>query len=197
MTGDTDRPLVRVKGLSAGYGRAVVGPLSFELAPGEVLGLWGTNGSGKSTLLSALAGGARVFGGLIDRRAGLRLAYQDQTPVRLPLMPITGTELLVAAGAVRGRPPPPAMIPWLDKRLDRLSGGQFQLLCVWAALASPADLVLLDEPTNNLDPSTERLLADILRADRGGGGVLLVSHERTFLDTVCSRVLEITATGEA
>lgn len=196
MSGDADLHLLRVTGLSAGYRRAVVGPVSFELAPGEVLGLWGGNGSGKSTLLDAVAGGARVFGGVIERRAGLRLAYQDQTPVRLPLMPVTGKELLVVAGAALGRAPV-AMTPWLDTRLDRLSGGQFQLLSVWAALASPADLVLLDEPTNNLDPHTERLLAEILRAGRGAGGVLLVSHERPFLDAVCTRVIEIGEIGES
>jgi zinc transport system ATP-binding protein len=55
------------------------------------------------------------------------------------------------------------------------------------------DLVLLDEPTNNLDPDAEALLGEFLAAPRGGQAVLLVSHERDFLEAVCQRVLEVVA----
>jgi zinc transport system ATP-binding protein len=81
----------------------------------------------------------------------------------------------------------------LEQRIDALSGGQYQLLCVWAALGSAMDLVLLDEPTNNLDPRTEALLTEILAEQRGRRAALLVSHERSFLETACSRVLEVNA----
>ena len=182
--------MIRVAGLVAGYARPVVGPVSFALAPGEVLGLWGANGAGKSTLLGALTGAAAIFAGGVERRAGLRLAYQEQVPVRLPLMPVTGDELLRAAGA---RPAPDVLAPLLHRRLDRLSGGQFQLLGVWCALGCGADLILLDEPTNNLDPEAEAVLAALLAAPPAGAGVLVVSHERAFLADACSRVLEIDA----
>jgi energy-coupling factor transporter ATP-binding protein EcfA2 len=67
---------------------------------------------------------------------------------------------------------------WLDWRMDRLCGGQFQLLSVWALLATTTDLVLLEEPTNNLDPQGERILAEILIAEQGRRAALLVSQER-------------------
>jgi ATPase subunit of ABC transporter with duplicated ATPase domains len=202
-------PLLRVAGLIAGYGRPVIGPVSLEIRPGEVVGLWGANGCGKSTLLNAITDRADVLAGSIVRAPGLTLAYQEQQPVRLPTMPVTGRELLGYAGAtLQGMPP--ALQVSLSKRLDRLSGGQFQLLCVWAALAGDADLILLDEPTNNLDPDREALLTRMLaetvarmpdpgeplrtldrEADRPNRAVLLVSHERRFLEGACSRLVEI------
>ena len=184
--------LLRVEGLIAGYGRPVVGPLSFAVSPGEVVGLWGANGTGKSTVLNAIARGARLFGGSIVRAPGLTLAYQEQQPVRLPVMPLTGRDLLRAAGAGH-RAPPPALGEMLDRRLDALSGGQYQLLSVWAALEGAMDLVLLDEPTNNLDPASEALLIEILAAERGRRAVLLVSHEGPFLQAACTRVLSVDA----
>ncbi len=194
-------PLLRVDHLVAGYGRPVVGPISLDILPGEVVGLWGANGCGKSTLLNAIADRADVLTGRIVRMAGLVLAYQEQHPVRLPTMPVTGRELLGYAGAST-QSMPADLQPALRQRLDHLSGGQYQLLCVWAALAGPADLILLDEPTNNLDPEREALLTGMLRrlervADRpvggraAGRGVLLVSHERRFLDDACTRVIRI------
>jgi ATPase subunit of ABC transporter with duplicated ATPase domains len=185
-------PLLRVEGLIAGYGRPVVGPVSFTVGPGEVVGLAGANGIGKSTVLNAIARGARIFAGRVERAPGLSLAYQEQRPVRLPAMPLTGRELLRAAGAEHAAPPP-ALAANLDRRIDTLSGGQYQLLCVWAALGSDRDLVLLDEPTNNLDPPTEALLGTLLAELRGHRAVLLVSHERRFLDDACSRVVEVEA----
>jgi zinc transport system ATP-binding protein len=182
--------LLRVEGLVTGYSQPVVGPLSFAVESGEVVGLWGANGTGKSTVLNAIGRGARVFDGFVARAPGLTLAYQEQQPVRLPVMPLTGGDIMRAAGAEH-REAPPTLAAILDRRIDALSGGQYQLLCVWAALGSATDLVLLDEPTNNLDPPTEALLIDILAAKRGRRAVLLVSHERRFLDAVCSQVLSV------
>jgi zinc transport system ATP-binding protein len=184
--------LIRVEGLVAGYGRPVVGPLSFSVAAGEVVGLWGANGIGKSTVLNAIGRAARLFRGSVERAPGLTLAYQEQQPVRLPVMPLTGGDIMRAAGADQ-REAPPALQAMSTRRIDTLSGGQYQLLCVWAALGGTSDLVLLDEPTNNLDPPTEALLIEILAAGRGRRAVLLVSHERRFLDAACSRVLPVEA----
>ena len=185
-------PLLQAEAVTAGYGGPVTGPLSFALGRGEVVGLWGPNGSGKSTLLKALTGRARIFSGSLHRAKGVTLALQEQRPVRREEMPFTGREYLRYAKADR-EPPPARLRPWLDRRVDRLSGGQFQLLSVWAVLGGHADLVLLDEPTNNLDPEGERLLADILCSQWGQRAVLLVSHERAFLETACSRLLELRA----
>jgi ATPase subunit of ABC transporter with duplicated ATPase domains len=182
--------VLRVTDLTAGYRRAVVGPLSFDLALGEVLGVWGPNGCGKSTLLAAIAESARLFAGRVERAPGLGLAWQEQRPARPPTLPLTGWDLLRVAGAA-GVEAPEALRPWLERRIDRLSGGQYQLLCLWAALGGGAGLVLLDEPTNNLDPAHEALLADLLAQGQGRRALMLVSHERAFLDSVCTRVLEL------
>ena len=183
-------PLLAVEGLTAGYSRPVVGPVSFSVGRGEVVGLWGANGTGKSTLLNAIGHGARVFAGSIEHAPNLSVAYQEQVPVRLDGMPVTGWELLRYARADR-QAPPAHLEHLLDQRLDRLSGGQFQLLCVWSALATGADLVLLDEPTNDFGPRQRGAPPEILAAEQGLRSVLLVSHEREFLAESCTRVVEI------
>lgn len=186
----TTPPLLALHDLTAGYGRPVVGPLSLAVTVGEVVGLWGENGSGKSTVLRAIAGSATLHGGRIHRREGLRVAWQDQHPVRLAEMPFTGGEYLRYAGAAV-EAVPKRLTPLLGRRVDALSGGQFQLLAVWAALGGPSELVLLDEPTNNLDPEAEDLLAELVRQGAGRRAVLVVSHERPFLEQICSRIVDL------
>lgn len=181
--------LLTLEDVRAGYTQPVVGPVSLTIANGEILGLWGANGSGKSTLLKAIANAAALFSGRITRAPDLRIAYQEQQPARLALMPLTGRDLLRAAAAADPAAP---LQRFLRLRLDRLSGGQFQLLMVWATLAGDANLVLLDEPTNNLDPAAEQLLAELLHSHQDRNrGVLLVSHERGFLERVCTRRLDL------
>lgn len=182
--------LLAVRGLEAGYAVPIVGPASFEVAPGEVLGLVGPNGSGKSTLLKAIADDARVFAGEISMKAGLHVAWMEQQAVRLPEMPFSGREYLHFADA-DNEPPLPPMLDWLGQRIDSLSGGQFQLLRCWAALACDAELVMLDEPTNNLDIESEQALTQALNREYAGRSVLLVSHDREFLKRVCDRVLDV------
>jgi ATPase subunit of ABC transporter with duplicated ATPase domains len=184
-------PLLAVDALVAGYTDPVVGPVSFALNRGEIVGLAGANGSGKTTVLSAIVGSARVFGGTMtcDRSAGVSVLRQF--PVHLTEMPITTAEFLRVAGASTSGLPE-AFLPLADVRVDRLSGGQFQLLQAWACLGSPAALVLLDEPTNNMDPQAIAGLAELLIESRTRGkGVLVISHEPTLLDKVCTRVIEV------
>jgi ATPase subunit of ABC transporter with duplicated ATPase domains len=182
--------LLEVRDLVAGYREPVVGPLSFSVRPGQIVGLTGPNGCGKSTVLGALIGRVRVFSGSIARRPGSRVMVQAQRPVRLPEMPITGHELLHLTRA-KDKGAPPEVRPLLDGRVDRLSGGQFQLLQVWAALGSPADLVYLDEPTNNMDPGTIEALGELLLAWREERGVLVVTHEHEFLGRVATTIVEV------
>ena len=74
--------------------------------------------------------------------------------------------------------------------LDRLSGGQRHYLTLWAVLQAPADLVLLDEPTNNLDSAGVDHLTSALRRLAGSGiGLVLVSHDHDFVDQVCDQVI--------
>ena len=181
-------PLLQVDQLQVGYSVPVIGPLSFHVNEGEVIGLAGPNGTGKSTLLKALANSVHVFAGEIRERAGLTIGWMEQHPTQLPEMPFDGWEYLRFTGA-NGTPPEP-LASWLDQRVDALSGGQFQLLCLWSVLGGNADLLLLDEPTNNLDQHSASIVEDALRADQGKRAVLVVSHERGFLDRVAHRVLE-------
>jgi len=186
-----ERPLLVVDALIVGYAQPVAGPVSFAIGRGEIVGLAGSNGSGKTTLLNAIIGRARIFSGHIecDRSAGVSLLRQF--PVRLPEMPLSGSELLRAAGAADAGVPPP-LRALLDARLDTLSGGQYQLLQVWACLGSAASLVMLDEPTNNMDPQAVAALAELLVASRQHGkGVLVVSHDTQLLEHVCTRVVEV------
>ncbi|MFZ2855175.1 MAG: ATP-binding cassette domain-containing protein [Rhodocyclaceae bacterium] len=181
--------LFRIDALSAGYARPVVGPVTLQLEAGEVLGIVGPNGCGKSTLLAALTGSARIFSGRIDKRPGLRLSLQQQQQPLTDGVPFNGGELLALTGA-GSEGLPPWLASRLDERLDRLSGGQLQFLYLWACLQAPADAVLLDEPTNNLDPEGVAFLEGALRRRAAdGAGLLLVSHDARFVDAVCDRTV--------
>ena len=183
-------PLLQVEELEAGYHAPVMGPLSFQVNPGEIVGLAGPNGTGKSTLLKAVANGVHVFAGEIRKRAGLEIGWMVQQPVRLTEMPFSGWEYLRFTRGTAGQPPA-LMTRWLDQRVDSLSGGQFQLLCLWSVLNGSGELLLLDEPTNNLDQDAVQVVMSSLCEDQGNRAVVVVSHERQFLEQVADRVLEI------
>ena len=188
---DASNTLLRIESLSAGYAQPVLGPLSMQLCAGEILGIAGPNGCGKSTLLAALTGSARIFAGRIDKPAGLRLSLQQQQPPNTDGLPFNARELIALTGATT-QGLPPWLASRLGERLDRLSGGQLQFLYLWACLQAPADVVLLDEPTNNLDPEGVSFLEVALRRRASeGAGVLVVSHDARFIDTVCSRTMRL------
>lgn len=184
--------LLRATGLVAGYDVPVAGPLDFDLRRGEILGLAGPNGAGKSTLLKALWGGVKVFGGQVEKVTGLAISHQAQGFADLRGVPLTGRELLALTGAS-----PAGLPPWLldrlDWRLDRLSGGQLQFLRLWACLTAPADIVLLDEPSNNLDQAGVDYLADWLGRGHADQGFVIVSHDLPLIDRVCTRVIQVGA----
>jgi ATPase subunit of ABC transporter with duplicated ATPase domains len=185
--------ILSVEDLVAGYRRPVVGPVSFHVSAGESVGVRGPNGAGKSTLLKAIGGTARIFSGRVVRhRPGLRVAHQQQNPLPLEDIPLSGRELLrLTAATVAGLPD--WILPLVDRRLDRLSGGQLQFLQVWACLTAPVDLVLLDEPTNNLDIKGTAHMIDALAHMRNGPALVTISHDPEFLEAVCTRVVEIGA----
>lgn len=169
----------------------MVGPVSFSVGNGEIVGLAGANGSGKTTLINAIIGTARVFEGRLACARDAGVAVLRQFPVRLAEMPLIGSEFLRMTGASALDVPAP-LRPLIDHRVDRLSGGQYQLLLVWACLGSAAGLVLLDEPSNNMDPHAVAALRSLLLDSRERGkGLLLVSHEPGLLDDVCTRVVQV------
>jgi zinc transport system ATP-binding protein len=186
-----DAPLLELDGVVAGYTGRVVGPVSLVVMPGETVGLSGPNGSGKTTLVNAVIGTARVLDGRIRKAPSLRINVQRQHPVRLTEMPLTGWEVLQLAGA-HSRPLPASIQPFVHKRIDRLSGGQFQLLQVWSCLAAPCDLAILDEPTTNMDPASKASLEAILAAvGELTVGVLVISHDQALLQRVARRIIHI------
>jgi ABC-type Mn2+/Zn2+ transport system ATPase subunit len=184
-------PLLELEGVVAGYSTPVVGPVSLALRRGEIVGLTGPNGSGKTTLVNAVIGTARVMEGQLRKATGLRVNVQRQHPVRLPEMPFTGADVLRLVGAGT-RTVPDSIQPFVERRIDRLSGGQFQLLQVWACLSAPADLVILDEPTTNMDPASKMSLEEVLRASHElVGSILVISHDHAFLERVTSRIVRL------
>jgi len=182
--------LLVVTNLSAGYERPVVGPVSFSVHRGEIISVRGPNGSGKSTLLNALAGGARIFSGSVRRTPGVRVSHQQQAALPLDDVPLSGRELLALTGAdARGLPE--WIAPLVTKRLDRMSGGQLQFMQVWACLKAPVDVVLLDEPTNNVDPQGVQHLQRQLAAMKATHAILVISHDHAFLDGISTRTLSL------
>ncbi len=190
----TTPPLLAFDQLRAGYAEPVVGPLSFQLRAGEVVGLAGPNGSGKSTVFNVLTGSARRFAGRIHRLDGAGIACQAQTPYQGGELPLRGDELF----RIMGSDPkvlPQALSVLLPRRLDRLSGGQRQSLVVWSALGHPGAIVLLDEPTNNLDAQGRALLIEGLQHLAPHRAALVISHDDAFLDQVCHRAVHLTPDG--
>lgn len=187
---DDNTVLLEARDVQAGYSGPVMAPVSLRVRAGEVIGIRGPNGCGKSTLLNALGGSATVFSGWVHRRPGVRVAHQHQNPLPLENVPLSGRELLrLTRASPEGLPG--WIAPLLGRRLDRLSGGQLQFLQVWACLRAPIDIVLLDEPTNNVDHAgIDSLLAEIRRL-RGKVAMLVISHESRFLDAACDRILEM------
>lgn len=174
----------------AGYTTPVVGPVTFSVAPGEVVGLGGHNGAGKSTILRSITGMSRIFSGAIIRAEGLSIAHQWQRPELPPELALLGHELFALLGA-NPATAPEIIQPLLYKPLYQFSGGQFQLLQTMACICSPAKLVLMDEPTNNLDGRALDALSEMLHSYCSSRAILLVSHEKAFLAQHCTSMVEV------
>ena len=183
--------------VSKAYGtRILFEELSFGLFEGDQVGLVGPNGSGKSTLLKILAGLESPDRGTCSVRGGIRVGYVPQDPV---LQPGVTVEDIVASGLTgvdEGERPGRIALAlgrggFADGRaaVDTLSGGWKKRLAIARMLAAEPDVLLMDEPTNHLDVEgilwLESVLAQRARA------VLLVSHDRYFLEHVATRMLEL------
>jgi ATP-binding cassette subfamily F protein uup len=191
--------VVEAKHLAKAFGeRLIVKDLSTRILRGDRLGIVGANGTGKTTLINLLTGSLAPDGGSVRLGANLVMASLDQNRASLP--PDTslrdaltggGSDYVEIAGArkhVMGYMkdflfgPEQAGTP-----IGRLSGGERGRLMLARALALPSNLLVLDEPTNDLDLETLDLLQEML-ADYPGT-LILVSHDRDFLDRVASSVL--------
>ena len=164
------------------------------------IGVVGINGTGKSTLLKIIGGLEEADDGVIMRRSGLRVSYLPQMPdyseKRTPV-----EQVLVSAPKDVGAPDEYEArsllmqlgITDFDADVRTLSGGQKKRVALAAALIRPVDLLLLDEPTNHIDAATIAWLEDRLAKYRGA--LMMVTHDRYFLDRVCTRIAEIDGGG--
>jgi ABC transport system ATP-binding/permease protein len=191
--------LVNLENVRKAHGTTVVlDDVSLGVADGERIGVVGRNGSGKSTLLRALAAAEVVDGGRVTHNGGLtvgRLAQRDQLPDdAVVLAAITGERAEHEwAGDARVRAVLDGLVRDLpaDARVGRLSGGERRRVALAALLVADPTLLLLDEPTNHLDIDAIAWLAGWLRNRRGA--LVVVTHDRWFLDEVCDQTWEVTA----
>ncbi|HYZ53528.1 MAG TPA: ATP-binding cassette domain-containing protein, partial [Streptosporangiaceae bacterium] len=191
--------LISVEKAAKAYGeRRLLDSVSLGVSTGEHIGMVGRNGAGKSTLLALLAGTGEPDSGRIARMAGLRIGYLRQrdelsgTVREAVFGPGTSeTAEHVWASDPRARGVVAELLGGIDLGADvqRLSGGERRRAALASLLAADCDVLLLDEPTNHLDLEAIDWLGRHLR-DRGCA-IVVVSHDRWLLDTVCDRMWEV------
>jgi ATP-binding cassette subfamily F protein uup len=196
---ESARLVIDAKGVSKTYGeRTLISNLSLRIRRGDRVGVVGANGSGKTTLLEILLQRREPDSGSVRMGENLALAYVDQ---RRDLIDpnLTLKDALTPAGGdqvmVRGVPRHVASYAkeflftaeQLRQPVHALSGGERNRLALAIALAKPANLLVLDEPTNDLDMDTLDALEDMLASY--DGTVLIVSHDRAFLDGVATQIV--------
>ena len=172
------------------------------MSAGDRIGVVGRNGSGKSTLLALLAGTAVPDEGRVARAAGLRLGYlpqQDQLAGTVGQIVFGGGARATGSAPWEADPRARAIMAellpgiGLDAQAGPLSGGERRRVALAALLVAERDVLLLDEPTNHLDIEAIDWLGRHLRdrAENGHCAVIVVSHDRWLLDTVCERTWEV------
>ena len=205
--GASGRKVIEATGVSKAFGeRVVLNGLSTRVMRGDRLAIIGPNGSGKSTLVKILLGELAADSGEVKLGSNLEITYLDQA--RAALKPgQTLWETLAPAGGdqimVRGRPKHVAAYAkdfLFDERqlrqpVESLSGGERNRLLLARALAQPANLMVLDEPTNDLDMDTLDLLEELL-ADYDGT-LILVSHDRDFIERLATSTIALDGKGRA
>lgn len=196
---ESSRLVIDAKTISKAYGeRTLISNFSLRIRRGDRVGVVGANGSGKTTLLELLLQRREPDSGTIRMGENLSLAYVDQR--RDILEPnVTLKDALTPGGGdqvmVRGVPRHVASYAkeflftaqQLRQPVTALSGGERNRLALAIALAKPANLLVLDEPTNDLDMDTLDALEDMLASY--DGTVLIVSHDRAFLDGVATQIV--------
>lgn len=190
----SQNPILDVQNVSKRFGvRELFANLSFSIAEGQKVGLIARNGTGKSTLLSILTGRESQDEGAIVYRNGIRTGYLEQEPVFNPDDTVLDAcfnhqgddEKIVKAKQILTR----LKIADLSQPMGQLSGGQRKRVALANALITEPDFLILDEPTNHLDLEMIEWLEGFLQ--RGNKSILMVTHDRYFLDRVCDVILEL------
>jgi ATP-binding cassette subfamily F protein uup len=198
--------LIHAQGLAKSFGaRPLFEEVALTVSEGDRVGLIGPNGSGKSTLLKILAGCETSDGGMLTLRKGLGIGYVAQNDV----FPALATPLSVVSDALRGEGDiapehdheaperetraelalAKVGFPRFDQQVSDLSGGWRKRLAIARELARDPALLLLDEPTNHLDLEGILWLEDLL--DESPMGVVVVTHDRYFLEESATRIVEL------
>jgi len=190
--------VVDADGLTKAFGGEIlIDGLNFKLPPGGIVGVIGANGAGKSTLFKMIVGEEKADAGEIRLGDTVQLAYVDQdrdalTPGHTVWEAISGGDDMIAVG--RREVPSRAYVSSFNfkgqdqqKRVEALSGGERNRVHLAQLLKSGGNVLLLDEPTNDLDVDTLRALEDALV--EFAGCVVVISHDRWFLDRIATHML--------
>lgn len=190
----TQTPYLDVQNLTKSFGAHVLFQnISFSVAEGQHVGLVAKNGTGKSTLMSVLTGKEGYDSGSIIYRNGIKTGYLEQEPHFEPDDTVLDAcfnhegdeEKILRAKQILTQ----LHINNMEQRMGTLSGGQQRRVALANVLITEPDLLLMDEPTNHLDLEMIEWLEGFL--SRGGKTLLMVTHDRYFLDKVCSVILEL------
>lgn len=188
--------VLNIEHVSKIYGdKKIFDDVSYGVSEGEKIGIIGINGTGKTTLLRIIAGLTEPDEGQVITQNGLRLTYLPQDPK----FPSNATILSYVTEGVTAQTWNPQTeaktilnrlgIQNHEEEIAHLSGGQKKRVALAKTLVNPADILILDEPTNHLDNEMASWLEDYL--NRFKGVVIMVTHDRYFLDRVTNKILEI------
>ena len=190
--------VIKADGLAKGFGELLlIEDLTFDIPPGAVVGIIGGNGAGKTTLFRMIVGEESPDAGDLETGQTVDLAYVDQSRDQLDGDKTVFEEVSGGADVLnfgRAEVNPRAYLSWFNfrgadqqKKVGVLSGGERNRLHLAKLLKSGGNVMLLDEPTNDLDVDTLRALENAILDY--AGCVLVISHDRWFLDRVCTHIL--------
>ena len=189
--------LLSAEHISINFGsRQLLEDVNFYLNEGDKTGIIGINGTGKSTFLKVLAGAIEPDAGRISRNPNVQVSYLPQNPVMDDDATVLEQVFLHFPAEFRALNEYEAKtmlnklgLPDFEQKVGTLSGGQRKRVALAAALIHPADILVLDEPTNHLDAEMTAWLEDWLR--RFKGGLVMVTHDRYFLERVVNHITEL------
>ena len=190
--------ILTLENITKSYGeRKLFDHASFYLQEGEKVGVIGINGTGKSTLLKMMAGLEEPDEGTVTKANNHVIRFLSQQPVFSPDETVLESVLkgnVTSENEWGIESDAKSMLTKLgvtdfSQKCGELSGGQKKRLALVSVLLSPADILILDEPTNHLDNQMSDWLEEVLQKRKGA--LIMVTHDRYFLDSVANRIIEI------